>query len=129
VILKKIEGGRFLMTNEELISLLQQFPGKDQVVLSELDLTEESELLGNVYEVAQLGRADVELASGEKVSDVTVLYFTVATPEPYTEIEEYKGYSILQYETEEGYRVDFGTKRSIELPTVEAARQLIDNTN
>lgn len=116
------------MTNEELISLLQQHPPKDQVVLSELDLTEGSELLGNVYEVSQLGTADVELTSGEKIADATVLYFTLATPDPYTEIEEYKGYFILQYEIEDGYRVDFGTKRSTELATVEAARQLIDIT-
>ncbi|MEK3675495.1 hypothetical protein [Paenibacillus sp. FSL R10-2771] len=50
----------------------------------------------------------------------------MATPDPYTEIEEHKGYSILQYEMEDGYRLDFGTKRSIELPTVEAAWELMD---
>ncbi|WP_342414477.1 hypothetical protein NST83_12705 [Paenibacillus sp. FSL R10-2782] len=55
--------------------------------------------------------------------------FSLATPDPYTKIEEHKGYSILQYGMEDGYRVDFGTKRSIELPTVDAAKQLIDNTN
>lgn len=42
------------------------------------------------------------------------------------EIENYKGYSILQYEDENGYRVDFGTKRSKLLATIEEARKLID---
>ncbi|BFH11002.1 hypothetical protein J6TS7_57860 [Paenibacillus dendritiformis] len=42
------------------------------------------------------------------------------------DIEKYKGYLILQYESEEGYRVDFGTKRSKIVATIEEARQLVD---
>ena len=41
-------------------------------------------------------------------------------------IEWYKGYSILQYVSENGYRVDFGTKRSKLVETIEEARKLID---
>ncbi|MNW43614.1 hypothetical protein D3C74_208220 [compost metagenome] len=42
------------------------------------------------------------------------------------EIEEYKGYKILKYKTDTGYRVDFGTKRSKMVMTVEDAQKLID---
>jgi len=42
------------------------------------------------------------------------------------DIENYKGYPILQYEEESGYRVDFGTKRSKLVETVEEAKKLID---
>jgi len=42
------------------------------------------------------------------------------------EIENYKNYLILQYYGENGYRVDFGTKRSKLVDTVEEARQLVD---
>ncbi|MNP25555.1 hypothetical protein D3C76_1183690 [compost metagenome] len=42
------------------------------------------------------------------------------------DIKEYKGYWIFRYESEEGYRVDFGTKRSKQVVTTEEARQLID---
>jgi hypothetical protein len=42
------------------------------------------------------------------------------------DIEEYKGYSIIQYEHESGYRVDFGTMRSKLVDTIEEARGLID---
>lgn len=41
-------------------------------------------------------------------------------------IEEYKGYWILRYGTEDGFRVDFGTMRSKLVATVEEARALID---
>lgn len=42
------------------------------------------------------------------------------------DIEEYKGYMILQYDSEPGYRVDFGTMRSELVDTIEEARGLID---
>lgn len=42
------------------------------------------------------------------------------------EIEEYKGYKIKKYSSEIGYRVDFGTKRSKLVITVEEARELVD---
>lgn len=42
------------------------------------------------------------------------------------EIEEYKGYEILKYSKDDGYRVDFGTMRSKEVLNVEEARKLID---
>lgn len=41
-------------------------------------------------------------------------------------IENYKGYLILQYDTENGYRVDFGTMRSKLVETIEEAKELID---
>ncbi|MBB6731913.1 hypothetical protein [Cohnella zeiphila] len=44
----------------------------------------------------------------------------------YEEIETYKEHLILQYESESGYRVDFGTLRSKEVATVEEARELVD---
>ena len=42
------------------------------------------------------------------------------------EVDNYKGYLILQYNGENGYRVDFGTKRSKLVQTLEEARDLID---
>ncbi|MGK5511765.1 hypothetical protein [Brevibacillus formosus] len=42
------------------------------------------------------------------------------------DIEKYRGYVILQYATEDGFRVDFGTMRSKLVDTVEEARQLVD---
>ncbi|WP_185923394.1 hypothetical protein [Brevibacillus brevis] len=42
------------------------------------------------------------------------------------DIETYRGYLILQYDGEEGYRVDFGTMRSKLVETVEEARHLVD---
>ncbi|WP_199615503.1 hypothetical protein [Paenibacillus alkalitolerans] len=42
------------------------------------------------------------------------------------DIEEYRGYWILQYESEDGLRVDFGTIRSKLVATIEEARQLVD---
>jgi hypothetical protein len=42
------------------------------------------------------------------------------------DIEKYRGYLILQYESEDGFRVDFGTKRTKLVPTVEEARDLVD---
>lgn len=42
------------------------------------------------------------------------------------DIETYRERVILQYESEDGYRVDFGTMRSKLVATVEEARQLID---
>lgn len=44
------------------------------------------------------------------------------------EVGIYKGYVIIQYGDEEGYRVDFGTKRSKIVNTLEEAHQLIDLT-
>ncbi|WP_150274268.1 hypothetical protein [Paenibacillus tepidiphilus] len=44
----------------------------------------------------------------------------------YKIIEQHNGTPIVQYQNEEGYRVDFGTRRSIEVPSVEAAKELID---
>ncbi|MDH6372778.1 hypothetical protein M2444_004607 [Paenibacillus sp. PastF-3] len=44
----------------------------------------------------------------------------------YKEIETYKEIQILQYDTEDGYRADFGTKRSKLVPTVQDVRELID---
>ncbi|WP_409346803.1 hypothetical protein [Paenibacillus sp. MBLB4367] len=44
----------------------------------------------------------------------------------YKEIETYKEIRILQYDSEDGYRADFGTKRSKLVPTVRDARDLID---
>lgn len=44
------------------------------------------------------------------------------------DIEEYKGYSIISYESESGYRVDLGTMRSKQVDTIEQARELIDLT-
>ena len=41
-------------------------------------------------------------------------------------IEIYKGYSILQYDTENGYRVDFGTKRTKLVQTIKEAKELVD---
>ncbi|MNW50826.1 hypothetical protein D3C74_282890 [compost metagenome] len=41
-------------------------------------------------------------------------------------IEKYKGFKINKYSYDEGYRVDFGTKRSKMVLTVEDARKLID---
>ena len=41
-------------------------------------------------------------------------------------IETYKEHSILQYDSEDGYRVDFGTKRSKEVKDLNEARKLID---
>lgn len=42
------------------------------------------------------------------------------------DVEKYRGHSILQYESEDGFRVDFGTKRSKPLETIEEARELVD---
>jgi len=42
------------------------------------------------------------------------------------EVENYKGYLILQYDKENGYRVDFGTMRSKLVETVDEAKQLVD---
>ncbi len=44
----------------------------------------------------------------------------------YKEIETYKKIRILQYESENGYRADLGTKRTKLVDTVEEARELID---
>lgn len=41
-------------------------------------------------------------------------------------IELYKGYVILQYAGEEGYRIDFGTMRSKRVDSIAEARELID---
>jgi hypothetical protein len=45
------------------------------------------------------------------------------------EIEVYKGYKILKYKSENGYRVDFGTKRSKLVGEVDGARKLVDLRN
>ncbi|BFH11005.1 hypothetical protein J6TS7_57830 [Paenibacillus dendritiformis] len=42
------------------------------------------------------------------------------------DVEKYKGYWILKNGTEDGYRVDFGTKRSKLVETIEEARGLVD---
>lgn len=44
----------------------------------------------------------------------------------YKEIETYKNIQILQYESEEGYRADLGTKRTKLVSTIQEARELID---
>lgn len=44
----------------------------------------------------------------------------------YKEIEKYRDIPILQYESEEGYRIDLGTKRSKLVGTMEEAKELID---
>lgn len=44
----------------------------------------------------------------------------------YNEIETYKCIRILQYESEDGFRADLGTKRTKLVPTVQDARELID---
>lgn len=44
----------------------------------------------------------------------------------YEVIEEYKGYSIQKYKAEDGYRVDFGTKRSKLVKTTKEAKELVD---
>jgi hypothetical protein len=41
-------------------------------------------------------------------------------------VAKYKGKEIQKYSNESGYRVDFGTKRSKMVLTVEDARELID---
>ena len=41
-------------------------------------------------------------------------------------VAAYKGYEIKKYSNESGYRVDFGTKRSKMVPTVEDAQRLIE---
>ncbi len=45
----------------------------------------------------------------------------------YEEIETYRGYLILQYAGEDGYRADFGAKRTKLVATVEEARKLVDS--
>jgi len=42
-------------------------------------------------------------------------------------IEKYKDYLILQYDNENGYRVDFGTKRTKLVDTIDEARKLVDS--
>lgn len=42
------------------------------------------------------------------------------------DIEKYKDIWILRYESEEGYRVDLGTKRTKLVASIEEARELID---
>jgi hypothetical protein len=42
------------------------------------------------------------------------------------DIEYYRGLLILQYDSEAGYRVNFGTMRSKLVETIEEARQLVD---
>ncbi|KZE78141.1 hypothetical protein AV654_19390 [Paenibacillus elgii] len=49
-----------------------------------------------------------------------------AAGEVVEEIEDYRGYPILKYSFEEGFRVDFGTKRSKIVATIEEAKQLVD---
>lgn len=41
-------------------------------------------------------------------------------------VETYKGYPLMHYSYENGYRVDMGTMRSKEVSTVEDARALVD---
>jgi hypothetical protein len=44
----------------------------------------------------------------------------------YKLIETYRKIPILQYESENGYRADLGTKRTKLVSTVQEARELID---
>jgi len=44
----------------------------------------------------------------------------------YKDIETYRDIRILQYDGEDGYRADLGTKRTKLVPTVQDARKLID---
>jgi hypothetical protein len=41
-------------------------------------------------------------------------------------IEKYRDYAILQYSSEDGFRVDLGAKRSKLVPSIEDARGLVD---
>ncbi|ALS09889.1 hypothetical protein ABE82_26075 (plasmid) [Paenibacillus peoriae] len=41
-------------------------------------------------------------------------------------VEKYKGFEIKKYSYDAGYRVDFGTKRSKMVLTVDEARELVD---
>ena len=44
------------------------------------------------------------------------------------DIENYRGYLIVRYKSEDGFRIDFGAKRSKLVRTIEEARRLIDFT-
>ena len=122
IVISRIRAGEHGFLTHELINALEKMDMNKKVVIEFHDIVEDLieikasiPYFSKVPYNALVPRAIPSLFYQSLIIDVT-----------HKDIENYKGYLILQYEEESGYRVDFGTKRSKLVETVEEARELVD---
>lgn len=103
----------------EIESLQLEYFLLKRAQLAELKMKAGPDILEHIEGIAKVNEHCLHITRGKLIE----AGFEVAD---YVEVAEHMGRRILQFESEEGYRVDFGTMRSKLVPNLYEAKRLID---